>query len=339
VNRRAVCAALVCCGLVGSGCKPKPKGPPGARVLQIAVIPKGTTHDFWKSIHAGARAGAAAMSRQFAAEKPNGIVGVEIFWKGPLREDDREQQIQVVEGFTAQEVDGIVLAPLDARALIRPVEEALRLHIPTVVIDSALDYRDIVSQVSTNNFAGGELAAEQLGKKLNGKGKAIMLRYQQGSASTEEREAGFLSKLKKDYPGIQLISDDQHGGPSRDTAKRSAENLLNRFGDEVQGMFGPNEPIAMGILLALQDVGRAGKVILIGFDSTPAVVQATRKGEVHGFVVQDPFTMGKRGVEIMALRLAGKGVPKAETTPAVLVTAENIDDPAIARLVAPVDSQ
>ena len=325
--------------LAVGGCKPRKKGAPGARVLQIAVIPKGTSHDFWKSIHAGARAGAAAISAQFAAEKPAGIVGVEIFWKGPLREDDREQQIQVVEGFTAQEVDGIVLAPLDARALIRPVEEALRLNIPTVVIDSALDYKDIASQVSTNNFLGGELAAEQLGKKLGGKGKAIMLRYQQGSASTEEREAGFLSKLKRDFPGVQLISDDQHAGPSRDTAKRTAENLLNRYGDEVQAMFGPNEPVAMGILLALQDVGRAGKVILVGFDSTPAVVQATRKGELHGFVVQDPFTMGKRGVEIMALRIAGKAVPKAETTPAVLVTAENMDDPEIARLIAPVASE
>ena len=129
----------------------------------LAVIPKGTTHEFWKSINAGADKAA----KDYAAQGVN----VEIIWKGPLREDDREQQVQTVEGFTSQGVNGIVLAPLDSRALSRPVEEAARAGIPTVIIDSGLESSQIVSFVATDNVKGGALAADRLGELLGGKGK------------------------------------------------------------------------------------------------------------------------------------------------------------------------
>src|SRR6266446_8378763 len=157
-------------------------GQQSRKKFTIAVIPKGTTHEFWKSIHAGADKAAS----EYGAQGTN----VEVIWKGPLREDEREGQIQVVEGFISQGISGIVLAPLDDRALIRPVEEAKRAGIPTVIIDSALQSDQIVSFVATDNLKGGMLAADRLGQLLNGKGKIVMLRYQEGSASTEQREAG-----------------------------------------------------------------------------------------------------------------------------------------------------
>src|SRR2546423_1038653 len=157
--------------------------------LIIAVIPKGTTHEFWKSIHAGAI--------KAARESTSQGTEVELNWKGPLREDDREQQIQVVEGFISQGVNGIVLAPLDSRALVRPVEEAKRAGVPTVIIDSGLESTQIVSFVATDNRKGGMLAADRMNQLLQGKGKVLLLRYQEGSASTEEREAGFIQRLKE----------------------------------------------------------------------------------------------------------------------------------------------
>src|SRR5687768_2277372 len=138
----------------------------------IAVIPKGTTHAFWKSINAGAMKAANDYKTQG--------VDVEIIWKGPLREDDREQQIQVVEGFISQGINGIVLAPLDNKALVRPVEEAKRAGIPTVIIDSALESENITSFVATDNRKGGQLAADRMGQLLGGKGKILVLRYQEG---------------------------------------------------------------------------------------------------------------------------------------------------------------
>src|SRR5436309_7765610 len=142
----------------------------GKKKLTIAVIPKGTSHEFWKSIHAGAIKAARELS------SPGGEV--EVIWKGPLREDDREQQIQVVEGLTSQGVSGIVLAPLDNRALVRPVEEAKNAGVPTVIIDSGLESDQIVSFVATDNYKGGELCADRLGQLLGGKGKVLVLRYQ-----------------------------------------------------------------------------------------------------------------------------------------------------------------
>jgi ribose transport system substrate-binding protein len=295
-----------------------PGGPAdGKKKLTIAVIPKGTTHEFWKSIHAGSIKAARELSSPEAE--------VEIIWKGPLREDDREQQIQVVEGFSSQGVSGIVLAPLDNRALVRPVEEAKRAGVPTVIIDSALESNQIASFVATDNRKGGRLAGERMGQLLNGKGKVLLLRYQEGSASTQEREDGFVEELKAKYPDIELISSDQYAGATRDTAKRASENLLNRFGDQVQGIFTPNESSTAGMLLALQDIGKAGKVTFIGFDTSETFTAAMRSKQLHGIVVQSPFNMGYLGVRTMVEHLQGKGIERRIDTGVTMVTPDNLD--------------
>ena len=292
-------------------------GSKNSKKLTIAVIPKGTSHEFWKSIHAGAVKAQRELSTNGAE--------VEIIWKGPLREDDREQQIQVVEGFTSQGVNGIVLAPLDNHALARPVEEAKSAGVPTVIIDSALESQSIVSFVATDNRKGGMLGADRLGELLGGKGKVILLRYAEGSASTEEREAGFLQEMKQKFPNIQLISTDQYAGATRDTAKRASENLLNRFGDDVQGIFCPNESTTAGMLSALQDAGKAGKVMFVGFDTSQSFIDAMRARQLHGIVVQNPFNMGYLGVRTMLESLQGKPVEKKIDTGVTMITLDNLD--------------
>jgi ribose transport system substrate-binding protein len=294
-------------------------GPNNKKKLTIAVIPKGATHEFWKSIHAGANKAGSEFNAQGTE--------VEVIWKGPLREDDREQQIQVIEGFAAQGVSGIVLAPLDNHALVRPVEDAKRAGVPTVIIDSGLESNEFVSFVATDNRKGGMLAADRLGQLLNGKGKVFVLRYSEGSASTNEREEGFISQIKSKFPGIQLISTDQYAGVTRDTAKRASENMLNRFGDEVQGIFTPNESSTAGMLLALQDMGKAGMISFVGFDSSRAFIDAINANQLHGLVVQNPFNMGYLGVRTMVDSLLGKPVEKKIDTGVMLVTKENIGTP------------
>jgi ribose transport system substrate-binding protein len=299
----------------------------GKKKLTIAVIPKGTTHEFWKSIHAGANKAAQELSAQGT--------DVEVIWKGPLREDDREQQIQVVEGFISQNVNGIVLAPLDNRALVRPVEEAKSAGVPTVIIDSALDSSSITSFVATDNRKGGQLAADRLGELLNGKGKILVLRYAEGSASTTDREEGFLEELKAKYPNIEIVSSDQYAGATRDTAKRASENLLNRFGDDVQGIFTPNESSTAGMLLALQDINKAGKVTFIGFDASDAFIEAMKKNQLHGIVVQNPMNMGYLGVKTMVESLQGKPVEKRVDTGVTMITPDKLDAPEVQTLLHP----
>ena len=320
-----VAAASAC---AGSGESAKSAGTSAAKKpLTIAVIPKGTTHEFWKSIHAGAIQATQELAHQGDT--------VSIIWKGPLREDDREQQVQVVEGFLSQGVQGIVLAPLDSRALVRPVEEAKGAGIPTVIIDSGLESTAQVSFVATDNRKGGQLAAERIGEVLGGNGKVLMLRYQEGSASTQEREAGFLETIKAKYPGITVVSSDQYAGPTRETAKRAAENLLNRYGKELQGMFTPNESSTIGTLLALQDLSAAGRIKLVGFDASQILIDALRNGQLQGIVVQNPMRMGYLGVKTMVDYLRGRQVERRIDTGVMVVTPANLDSPAAKDLVNP----
>ena len=293
----------------------------------IAVIPKGTTHEFWKSINAGA----VKAQQELAAKGTT----VDIIWKGPLREDDRDQQIQVVENFISRKVSGIVLAPLDSKALVAPVNTAARAKVPVVIIDSGLKTDKYVSFVSTDNYKGGQLAGQQMGKLLGGKGNVILLRYQVGSASTEEREAGFLAALKE-FPDLKIISSDQRGGATREICYQAAQNVLNRFGKEVNGIFGPCEPVAVAIVMALRNVGKAGGAVkVVGFDAGSQTVEAMKKGDVQGIVVQNPVRMGFLGVMTLVDHLQGRPVEKRIDTGVYVVTPENMDTPEMKELLYP----
>ena len=220
-----------------------------------------------------------------------------------------------------------MLAPLDSRALRRPVEEAARAGIPTVIFDSALATpHPAVSYVSTDNGKGGRLAGRRMGELLKGTGTVLMLRYQEGSAATEEREQGFLDELKSGFPGITVISSDQYAGPTRDTAKRASENLLNRFATRVDGIFTSNESATAGMLLALQDIGKAGAITFVGFDYSSSFLEPLRKGEIKGFIVQHPVNMGYLSVKTMVAHLQGKQVPASVDTGVELVTLDNLQD-------------
>lgn len=294
----------------------------------IAVIPKGTTHEFWQTIHAG-----AVKAQRELADKG---IKVDVIWKGPLREDDRDQQIQVVENFTTRGVDGIVLAPLDSQALVAPVVMAAKRKIPVVVFDSDLKSDKQISFVATDNYKGGVMAADYLAKLLGEKGNVILLRLAVGSASTEAREAGFLDTLKAKYPGIKVISSDQHGGATRETAYQASQNLLNRYGREVNGIFCPNESTATGMAKALRDIGKAGgKVKMIGFDSGTQSVLDLKNGHLQGLVVQNPMLMGYLGVMTMVKHLQGEPVEKRIDTGVVLATPENMAETKIQELLHP----
>ncbi len=299
----------------------------GSKALTIAVVPKGTTHEFWKAIHAGAV--------QAADELAAAGDTVRLIWKGPLREDDREQQVQVVEGFISQHVDGIVLAPLDVRALARPVEEAKAAGVPTVIIDSGLETDAIASYVATDNTKGGELAADRLGELLGGKGKVLVLRLQEGSASTTAREDGFLARLAAKYPGVTVVSSNQYAGATRETAKQAAENLLNRFGSDLQGIFTPNESSTIGMLLALQDIGKAGKIRFVGFDATQTLLDAMKASQLDGIAVQNPMRMGYLGVKTMVASLRQQPFERRIDTGVTMVTPESMEKPETQEIIHP----
>jgi ribose transport system substrate-binding protein len=301
--------------------------PAAEKTLTIAVIPKGTTNEFWKAVNAG-----AFKARDELRTKG---IPVEVIWKGPLKEDDREQQIQVVENFVSRRVGGIVLAPLDSRALVQPVIAAGQARIPVVIMDSGLNHDRYASFVATDNFKGGVMAGDHLAHLLGGKGNVILLRYQVGSASTEEREAGFLEALKK-HPQIKIISSNQHAGPTRETAYQASQNLLNRFGRDVNGVFCPCELPSGAMAMALRDIGRAGgKVKMVGFDAGSKSIEDLKNGDLQGLVVQDPLGIGYESVLTLVKHVRGEKVEPRIGTRVALITKENMDQTEMKELLHP----
>jgi len=294
----------------------------------IAVIPKGTTHVFWKSIQAG-------------AYKAGNELDVHIDWIGPEKEDDRQQQISLVDNQVLNQVSGILLAPIDDMALRRPVQSAVDAGIPVIIIDSGLRDADklYTSFIATNNYRGGELAAIELARILGGKGRVILLRFVEGSASTEERAQGFLDKINS-YSEIEVVSAEQYGGATQAQAQQVAENLLLRFSGPsgqmlIDGIFCCNESTTYGMLQTLRRKRQTGQIKFIGFDSSPPLLEGLQNKELQGLVVQNPFKMGYLGIKTMMQHLRGEPVEKEIDTGVTLVTNENLGDAEIMEILFP----
>lgn len=316
------CSPSANTGDTNSTGKPSVAGGNTAKKYRIAFIPKGSTHEFWKAMQAGAQAAADANN-------------VELLWKGPLKEDDKADQIKVVENFTTEKVDGIVLAPLDSEALKTPSQEAIAKGIHMIIVDSGLKDVKTDSFIATDNEKAGFIGGERLAKSLGGKGKVIMLRYAIGSASTEEREKGFLAAAKAG--GLEVVSEEQHGGATRESAQTASENLITRFkagdGLTIQGIFCPNESTAFGMMKALQNAKLAGKVKFVGFDSSKELLDAVMAGEIEGLVLQNPVNMGKLGIENMVKVLKGETIKDRIDTGATLVDKANMDSAEVKALL------
>ncbi len=333
-----ICIVLVGCAIVGcagrgqsEGSAAASKGPAAKARYRLAVIPKGTTHEFWKSVHYG-------------AVQAGDELGAEIVWLGPLLEQDKDGQITVVQNFIIQRVDGIVLAPIDSQALVAPVKQAHEEGIPVVVFDSGLDEESlgdpkaVVSYVATDNRHGGELAADEIARRLPDRGNVVLLRYMAGSQSTLEREEGFLAGLAK-YPHLKLLSSDQYSGDTPQKALDKAQQMLGKYGDEIDALFAVCEPNTTGTLKALEETGQAGKVVFIGFDPSERIVQALAENKVQGVVLQNPVRMGYLAVKAMIEHLDGKEVEKRVSTGEVIATPENMNEPTIKPLLAPLQFQ
>lgn len=328
---RRLILPILLCGLLAftTSCKEKTTttppstrgGPKRPLQLRLAVIPKGTTHVFWKSVERGAKQ---------AGED----LGVDIVWKGPITENDAAGQIQVVQQFTAEDVSGIVLAPLDHQALVNPVKAARDKNIPVVIFDSALDGepgKDFVSFVATNNREAGKMGGKHLAELLGNKGNVVLLRYLAGSASTDEREKGFLDAIAANTE-MKVLVENRYAGATAEEAKAQALNLLDQIKD-AQGVFCPNESSTFGMLIALRQTKLIGKVKLVGFDASPLLIEALGNGEIAALVVQDPTGMGRKAVEALVNSIRGIAVEPILDTGAVLVTKQNLESEQVKKLL------
>ena len=276
----------------------------------IAVIPKGNADLFWQSVHAG-------------AVKAGRETGVDVLWNGPASEADFTVQIQIVDAMINRHVDAIALAPTDRQALVTVVERAAGRNVPVVIFDSAIDTQHFVSQVATDNYKAGQLAAERMGKILDGKGKVVIIAVKPGAASTEAREKGFEDTIGQKFPRIHIL-DKRYGMAMVAQAMTVTENMLAGHSD-LDGIFASNESSSIGAAQAMR--GRAGKIKLVGFDWSPALLEDLNSGLLDSLVIQDPFKMGYQAVMAAVKHLQGEPVAKIVDLEPRLIDRQNLNTP------------
>ncbi len=306
----------------------------GGQKIDIAVIPKGSTHDFWKHVHQGANEAAEELKKEG--------IDVTIDFQGPQVESDKNSQINMIDTMLSKKVKGIVLAPLDDKALAPSVDKAVGQDTPVVVIDSDVNTDKYVSFVATDNEKGGHMAGAEMIKRLGGKGRIAVLRYNVGSASTDKREKGFIDEIQANGKGITIVSMDQYAGPTRESAAKAAENMLAAYvkadgSPNLDGIYCPNESSTAGMLKVLEGKNWGGKVHFIGFDAAPDLVDGLNKGSIDALVVQNPEKMGHDGVMTLVEYITGKNKSpeKRIDTGAYLITKDNVTQPDMAKLVQP----
>ena len=284
----------------------------------IAVIPKGVSHSFWLTMKSGADAAGQEL-------------GATIDWKGPASETDIAGQINIVEDAINRQVDGIVIAPSHGDSLVPIVERAQREGIPVSIFDSGISTEKYLSYVATDNRAGGALAADRMGERLNGKGKAAILGVKKGSVSTDEREQGFADRLKEKFPEIQVVQW-LYGDANASKSLSTAEDILTTHPD-LSGLFASNESSTVGAVRAIRQRDLGARVVLIGFDATPDLVSNVRDSSIDSLVIQNPFKMGYEGVRTILDKLAGREPARHIDTGVSLLTRENVDTPEIQQLI------
>ena len=313
ITRAFTAAAIILALLTLAACE-RPAG------KRIGVVPKATGLVFWQSVHAGAVAGGRE-------------AGVEVVWLGPPTETGFARQLTIVDSMINSRMDGIVVAPTDAVALVSVVDRAQASGIPVVIFDSGIESDNYVSFVATDNYQGGVLAARRMGALLDGSGEVALMRMVPGSHSTSLREEGFKDTLAKEFPGIEIVAEDYC---MADHAKslEIAENFLTAH-PELDGIFGSTEPATDGPARALRGRQLGGKVRLVGFDYSDAIEQDLKDGVIDSVVVQDPFRIRYTAVKTMAARLEGQTPKKRIDTPVRLVSAADLRDPEVYAFLHP----
>lgn len=287
---------------------------------RVAVIPKGTSHIFWLTVQAGAVA--AGQEYQF-----------DILWNGPATETDYSRQIQILDSYIAQRVDGIVIAASDRKALVGPIDRAMAAGIPVTVFDSGLDSTNYISYVATDNKEAGRMGAREMGRLLGGKGKIGVVQHLPGSVSTTDREDGFTEVIEKEFPGIKIAAR-QFGMSDRSKSMAAAENMMTAHAD-LDAFFCSTEPSATGTALAVKSRGLTGKVKIVAFDSNESMIADMRGGVIQAMVVQDPFQIGFQAVGTIRDKLEGRTPPKQINLEGRVITPENLDKPDVQKLLTP----
>jgi ribose transport system substrate-binding protein len=290
--------------------------------VHIAVVPKSVGLDYWSKVHSGATCAASQMR------------GVNVTWNGVTDETDVVDQLNLLNNYIATGVNGLVYAATDATAMNETSTSAQKAGIKVVSIDSGTSPQPpSVPLIATNNISAAKLAAKDLAKAIGpAGGKVAIIAFHAGSQTNDQRVQGFEQGLKK-HKNLKLV-ETQYSENDYNTALTVTENVLTAHPD-LKGIFAANEASDIGAVEATRLAHKAGKVKIIGWDTSPDEVSGVREGLVAGLISQDPFRMGYDGVRAGVALLRHQGKPQNENTGAVMVTKSNLNNPTVRQFITP----
>jgi ribose transport system substrate-binding protein len=317
----AVALTMAACGAQvresGGGGGAQESGP-----IRLAVVPKAVGFDFWEQVRIGAECAATESSEQ-----------VEVQWDGVTAETDVNGQVNLLQNFTTQGVDGLVYAATDAKVLADVTQNALDQGLTVVNIDSGTDPQPKqVPVVATDNVAAAEEATRLLIEEMGGKGEVAFIPFQPGTATNDTRTEGFKNVLE-DNPEVELVAE-QSSQSDYNKALSVTEDILTA-NPGLDAIYAANEPGVLGAAEAVRSAGKEDDITIVGWDTAPDEVKAVEEGVVTALVAQNPFRMGYDGVNSAVKAIRGEGQLKDIDTGSTLVTRDNLDDPQVKAVLDP----
>ena len=284
----------------------------------IPVISKGFQHQFWQAVKKGAEDEATKLN-------------VTITFEGPENESQVDKQMEMLQAALDKHPQALCFAALDSKAAIPLLEKAKAANIPVVGFDSGVDSDIPVSTAATDNIAAAALAADKMGEAIGGKGKVGIIVHDQTSRTGIDRRDGFINEMKAKYPDIEIIGPQYGGGDqlkSTDLAK-----AMIQANPDIKGFFGANEGSAIGVVNAVKELNMSGKLVVIGYDSGQAQIDAINSGLMLGAITQNPIGIGEKCVETAVKAINGEAVEKNIDTGFFWYDKTNITDPEIAAVL------
>ena len=295
--------------------------------ISIVLVPGLTTDAFYITMNKGAQAAAEAL-------------GITVDFQG-AEDFNPTLQVPVLDAVIARKPSAIVIAPTDTTQLIEPLRRATEQDIAVVTVDTFIDdgvYQNgsgdgdfPMSYVASDNIAGGRMAAAAMGEALGGQGVVYVSNVRPGISTTDQREEGFKLEMQERFPDITVL-DTQYNENDASTAASQLQAVLARE-PNLGGVFGANLFSALGAANGVEAADKLGDVTVIAFDAPQSIVEQLKTGLVDMAIAQHPAEIGYYGVMTAYAHLTGQSVPPLIGTGFTVITADNVDDPEIARFI------
>ncbi len=314
----AVLASMSLAACSGTPAAPAGSAPAGSAPAgdkpYIAIVSKGFQHQFWQAVKNGAQA---------EADKE----GVTISFEGPASESEVESQMTMLTNALAKKPAALGFAALDSKVAAPVLQQFKDQNIPVVAFDSGVDSDIPITTAATDNKAAAAEAAKHMCELIGNKGKVALIVHDQTSKSGTDRRDGFLEGMKANCPDVKVL-DPQYGGGDQAKSADIAKSIIAANPD-LTGLYGSNEGSAIGALKGVEEAGMAGKVVLVGFDSGQAQIDAITNGTMAGAITQNPVGIGEQVVAAAVKAIKGESVPKVIDTGFYWYDKSNINDPKI----------